>query len=82
MVSRSFGWVGFAADIFGAQYEETGPGDDRSMLLRGIRNEQPLVFMDRIKAAVDEVAKMPMVDPTKIALAGYCFGGSGYVTSC
>ncbi len=80
MVAQTFGWVGFAADIFGAEYEGTGPSD--FTLLRMLRNEQPQIFMDRIHAAVQVVANVSVVDPTKIALAGYCFGGSGYVFPC
>jgi dienelactone hydrolase len=35
------------------------------------------LFTGRIQAAVDAVKAIPGVDPDRIALAGYCFGGSG-----
>jgi dienelactone hydrolase len=35
------------------------------------------LLTDRAKAAYDQLAKSPMVNPSKIAAIGYCFGGAG-----
>lgn len=37
----------------------------------------PALYAGRIQAAVDFVRGMDKVDPNKVALIGYCFGGSG-----
>jgi dienelactone hydrolase len=74
LVARELGWVGFAADIYGPEYNVV---DDSltSMYL----NDNAL-FAGRIQAAVDFVKTLPEVDPTRIALAGYSFGGTGVLT--
>lgn len=77
MIAQQLGWAGFAADIYGAEYENGVPNDMRGTLAGLYRSEQPELFMQRIAAAVDHVAAMPEVDSSKIALVGYCFGGSG-----
>lgn len=77
MFAQELGWASFAADIYGAEYE-TGVEDAMRGTLAGLyRSEQPELFMQRIVAAVEQVAAMPEVDSSKIALVGYCFGGSG-----
>src|SRR6202012_3524734 len=35
------------------------------------------LLSQRAKAAYDQLAKNPMVNPNKIAAIGYCFGGAG-----
>lgn len=77
LAGETLGYVGFAADIFGSDYAGTVPMEQRGNLTRFYRNQQPELFMSRFAAAVRHVAAMPEVDTGKIALAGYCFGGSG-----
>ena len=77
MIAQELGWASFAADIYGAEYEMGVPDEMRGTLAGTYRNEQPDVFLQRIAAAVEQVAAMPEVDNSKIALVGYCFGGSG-----
>jgi dienelactone hydrolase len=71
------GYVGFAADIFGNGYV----GEAMSMMdkignITKFYGDMDL-FMTRIEAAITQVKSDPLVDSSKIALIGYCFGGSG-----
>lgn len=67
------GYVAFAADIYGKGIRPTG--DEAASLSSSYKKNVPLM-RERIKAAYDVVAKMPNVDPKKIAVIGYCFGGT------
>ena len=67
------GYVAFAADIYGkgirpANTEEAGK---QAGLYRADRK----LMRSRINAALAELRKQPGVDPAKIAVIGYCFGG-------
>jgi dienelactone hydrolase len=73
MLAR-LGYYGFCADIYGTgrrfdDHEEAaaeaGKYYSNLDLLRG-----------RVQAAYDQVVKDPAVDPERIAVIGYCFGGS------
>jgi dienelactone hydrolase len=79
MVAKELGWVGFAADIYGPEYHTVDDSTRRHQLTSMYRNNNAL-FAGRIQAAVDFVKTLPGVDPTRIALAGYCFGGTGVLT--
>jgi dienelactone hydrolase len=70
------GWIGFAADIYGPEFHQVDDLTLRRELYTTYTNDTAL-FTGRIQAAVDAVKTMPGVDPDRIALAGYCFGGSG-----
>jgi dienelactone hydrolase len=74
-VAKELGWIGFAADIYGPEYHTVDDLTLRRQLATTYRNDTAL-FSGRIQAAVDAVKTMPGVDPDRIALAGYCFGGS------
>lgn len=69
------GYVAFAADIYGKGVRPAGPelaakeaakyrGSDRSLLRA------------RGAAGLDTLAKLPQVDPERLAAIGYCFGGT------
>ena len=69
MLEHDLGYVGFAADIFGAEYA----GEDNSTLLReqaGLYRGNNSLFYGRIQAAVDFVKGHPAVIPDKIAVIG------------
>jgi dienelactone hydrolase len=68
------GYVAFAADIYGKGVRPT-PGEEAGKMSSSYKNNISLL-RERVKAAYNEVAKMPNVDPTKIAVMGYCFGGT------
>ena len=67
-----FGYVGFAADIFGML-----PKDVPEMQAQtAIYNKDRALMKARAQAGYDALARHPLVDATKIAQAGYCFGGT------
>lgn len=73
MVAR-MGYVVFAADIFG---RDIVPKEVPEMTrLTNIYNNDRQLMRARARAGFDVLAKHPMVDTSKMALVGYCFGGT------
>lgn len=73
MVAR-MGYVVFAADIFG---KDIVPKEVPEMTrLTNIYNTDRQLMRSRARAGFDVLVKHPMVDPAKVALIGYCFGGT------
>ena len=73
MVAR-LGYVVFAADIFG---RDIVPKEVPEMTrLTNIYNSDRALMRARARAGFDVLVKHPMVDPAKVALIGYCFGGT------
>src|SRR5689334_19768021 len=71
-----FGYVGFAADIFGYG-QGLLPKDVPEMQAQtAIYNQNRTLLKARTQAGYDVLARHPLVDAAKIAQAGYCFGGS------
>jgi len=71
-----FGYVGFAADIFGYG-QGVLPKDVPEMQAQtAIYNKDRALMKTRTQAGYDVLAKHPLVDALRIAQAGYCFGGS------
>ena len=71
-----FGYVGFAADIFGYG-QGVLPKDVPEMQAQTtMYNKDRALLKTRTQAGYDVLAKHPLVDASKIAQAGYCFGGS------
>jgi dienelactone hydrolase len=68
------GYVVFAEDIFG---KGVVPKDVPEMtdLITIYNNDRPLMRA-RASAGFDVLKAQPMVDPTKLASVGYCFGGT------
>ncbi|CAE8600971.1 unnamed protein product [Polarella glacialis] len=73
----NLGYVGFAADIygFGTPVESMADWGAASGMHRG----NPDLYMAKINAALDKVKSYDFVDMSKIAVIGYCFGGTGIV---
>lgn len=73
MIAR-MGYVVFAEDIFGKDVvPKTVP---EMTALTNIYNNDRSLMRTRARSGFDVLAKHPMVDPTKIAVVGYCFGGT------
>lgn len=73
MVAR-MGYVVFAADTFG---KDIVPKEVPEMTrLTNIYNTDRQLMRSRARAGFDVLVKHPMVDPAKVALIGYCFGGT------
>jgi dienelactone hydrolase len=70
------GYVSFATDIFGYG-QGVLPKDVPEMTAQTTiySNDRPLMRA-RAQAGFDTLIKNPMVDASKIALVGYCFGGA------
>src|SRR5260370_14600050 len=69
------GYVAFAAGIFGYG-EGVLPKDVPEMQAQiAIYDKDRSPMRARTQAAFDVLVKNPMVDPSRIALIGYCFGG-------
>jgi dienelactone hydrolase len=68
------GYVVFAEDMFG---KGIVPKDVPEMTkLIGIYDKDRPLMRERALAGLDVLKTQPMVDPTKIAAVGYCFGGT------
>ena len=71
MVAR-LGYVVFAPDIFGVL-----PKDEESSRAQSAKyNKDRPLMRERAKAGFDILHANPMVDTGKIAILGYCFGGT------
>ncbi len=68
------GYVGFAVDMFGNHAQADNPAE-ASRLSSAISENLPLMT-NRFMAALRAIKQQPEVDPNKIAVIGYCFGGS------
>lgn len=82
MIATELGYVAFAADIFGVETdipEDTGGWGGPYAAFIGSFTGNATLFTQRIVAAVDHVQSLPYVDETKVAIVGYCLGGTGIV---
>jgi dienelactone hydrolase len=75
MLAR-LGLVAFAADLYGAGVRPTG--DDAAAEAGKYYGDLPLLRR-RVRAAYDVLASDPRVDPSRIVVIGYCFGGSASI---
>jgi dienelactone hydrolase len=66
------GYVSFAADIFGVVPKNLDEVVAQTSLFRKDR----ALLKARTQAGFDALVKNPMVDASKVALVGYCFGGA------
>ena len=71
------GYVVFAADIFG---KDIRPKDDKEAGVQStIYNKDRPLMRARAQAGLEILQKLDTVDTSKIALIGYCFGGTAAV---
>jgi dienelactone hydrolase len=71
MVAR-LGYVAFAPDIFGAVPKD----EEESKAMSARYNKDRPLMRARAQAGFDILRNNPMVDQAKIAVLGYCFGGT------
>jgi len=74
-----FGYVGFAADIFGYGHGVLPKDVPEMQAQTTLYNNDRTLLKARTQAGYDVLAKHPLVDASKIAQAGYCFGGTAAV---
>lgn len=68
------GYVAFAADVFGTGVR---PSDAEAPQVAGRFYGDVALWRERLVAGLAQLQAHPLVDPTKIAAVGYCFGGRG-----
>jgi dienelactone hydrolase len=68
------GYVGFALDMYGKGKVAKHPDDAGAMATE--LNKDPKTVKARFDAALAQLKKDPRVDPKKIAVVGYCMGGT------
>lgn len=70
------GYVSFATDIFGYGQGVLPKNVEEMTAQTTIYSKDRKLMRTRTQAGFDTLLKNPMVDPSKIALIGYCFGGA------
>jgi dienelactone hydrolase len=68
------GYVAFALDMFGKGKVTTHPADAQAFVAEVTRDPERLKA--RFEAGLDQLRRDPHVDPSRIAVIGYCFGGT------
>merc|ERR1719223_2666873 len=71
------GYVALAADIYGVGTPVENMQD--WMAASSAHRGNPDLYMDKMEVAIAEVRSLDFVDETKVAVIGYCFGGTGIV---
>jgi dienelactone hydrolase len=67
------GYVGFALDMYGKGKVAQHPADAQAFVKEATKD--PETVKARFDAALAVLKQQPQVDPEKIAVFGYCFGG-------
>lgn len=67
------GYVGFAIDVYGKGIKGDPMGDNSALMGPYLQDRAKL--KQRLLAAVAAAKAHPAVDPNRIAMIGYCFGG-------
>lgn len=67
------GYVGFALDMYGKGISGKTK-EEKSALIKPLMDDRKLL-QKRILAAFDTIRKLDSVDPQRIAVMGFCFGG-------
>lgn len=74
MLAR-LGYVALAADVYGAGVRPSGH-QESAALAGKFYGDLPL-FRARLQTNLERLRSEPSVDPARIGVIGYCFGGSG-----
>lgn len=70
------GYVAFAMDMYGKGVRVEDHDHDKAGKLMGEYMSNKALMLTRISKALEILKKNPNVDPNKIAIVGYCFGGA------
>ena len=69
------GYVAFVADVYGKGVRPKGFKEAMAEYQKSMK-DRPLLRL-RAEAALDQLRKSPLVNTSKLAAIGYCFGGAG-----
>jgi dienelactone hydrolase len=69
------GYIAFAADVYGGGKVCTSNQEASAETVKYYRDRQ--LYRGRVRAAFDCLSSRHEVDPSRIAVIGYCFGGAG-----
>lgn len=72
-VLAELGYVGFAVDMYGKA--RLGATNEEKMALMQPLTSNRRFLSERVNVALDTVKLLPQVDPNRIAVIGFCFGG-------
>jgi dienelactone hydrolase len=75
MLAR-LGYIGIAGDVYSGGAHLS---DDKASAEAGKFYGDPALFRERMAANLEHVRSEPGVDPDRIAVMGYCFGGSATI---
>lgn len=67
------GYVGFAADVYGEGKTANSDEEAAALMIPLFKDRE--LLRERIVSAYDALKKHPHVDPNKIGVIGFCFGG-------
>jgi dienelactone hydrolase len=68
------GYVAFALDMYGDGQNTNHPDDAQKFMMSVVSNME--VAKARFESALEQLKNHPNVDPNKIGVVGYCFGGT------
>lgn len=73
-LAKELGYVAFAVDIYGKGNRPTG--SERGQMTGKYKGDREL-YRSRLMAGYEQLKRTPGVDASRIAVIGYCFGGTG-----
>lgn len=73
----ALGYVAFAVDVYGKGVRPKGP--EEAGPLAGTFKKDRVLLRARMQQGLATLAKQPHVDKNKIAVLGYCFGGTAAI---
>jgi dienelactone hydrolase len=71
------GYIAFEADIYGKGVRPQSVPEYMAQIT--IYKSDRTLYRERARAAYEAFLKQPLVDPSRIAAIGYCFGGTGVI---
>lgn len=78
MIAEELGYIAFTADIYGADMHDIKDTSVKMEQATKYRSDFDL-FNSRTQSAIQQVKSSPFVDASKVAIIGYCLGGSGVI---
>lgn len=78
MISEELGYIAFTADIYGADLHDVQDFNVKVEQATKYRSD-PALFNARINDAIETVKSSPFVDASRVAIIGYCLGGTGVI---